>query len=334
MARVLELAERGRGYVSPNPMVGCVIVKDDKIIAEGYHRKYGGPHAEAEAINSAQDKKLFIGADLYVNLEPCAHHGKTPPCADLITQFPFRRVVIANRDSNPLVSGKGIGKIRAAGIEVTENILAQEGRELNKRFFTFMEKQRPFIILKWAQTEDGFIARKDFSSKWISNALSRKLVHKWRSEEDSIMAGTNTVLYDNPRLNVRDWRGKQPVRIFIDKNLKIKGDFFLLDQTVPTICYNCVKNESSGNPEYVKINEDFILKSILQDLHKRKIQSVIIEGGKILLEYFIKENLWDEIRLFRSGQSFGEGIAAPVFQGKLIESNEVEDDILEIYSPE
>ena len=331
MTRVLQLAEQGRGLVSPNPMVGCVIVKDGRIIGEGYHKKYGGSHAEVEAISAVENKSWLEGADLYVNLEPCAHHGKTPPCADLIIQFPFHRVIIANTDVNPLVAGKGVKKIRSAGIEVVENILSEKARELNKRFFTFMEKQRPFVLLKWAQTKDGFIARKDYTSKWISNSMSRKIVHKWRSEEDSVMVGTNTVLYDNPRLNVREWEGRNPMRIFLDKELKIKKDVFLLDGSQPTICYNFAKTESNLNLDFVKISEEHLLVDILNDLYKRNIQSIMVEGGKVLLEAFIQAGLWDEIRVFKAKASFKEGLAAPSFTGHLMDIRQIEDDELQIY---
>lgn len=331
MSRALELAQRARGQVSPNPMVGCVIVTEGKIISEGYHQRYGGPHAEVEAINALKNKTLLKGADIYVNLEPCSHFGKTPPCADLIASLPFKRLIIANKDSNPLVAGKGIQKIKEAGIEVVENVLAKEGRLLNERFFAFMEKKRPYIILKWAQTTDKFIARKDYSSKWISNDLSRKLVHKWRSEEDAIMVGTNTVLYDNPRLNVREWSGKQPVRIFIDKELKLKKDYHVFDQSQETICFNLKKNENQRNLSYVQVSQEKFLEDILAELYQRKIQSLFVEGGKVLLETFIQAGLWDEIRLFKSSQRFNEGISSPEFKGTLVEEDRIESDILQVY---
>ncbi|MEQ9412696.1 MAG: bifunctional diaminohydroxyphosphoribosylaminopyrimidine deaminase/5-amino-6-(5-phosphoribosylamino)uracil reductase RibD, partial [Cyclobacteriaceae bacterium] len=213
MLRAMELAKNGIGHVSPNPLVGCVIVYEGKIIGEGWHGKYGEAHAEVNAVNAVADKSILNGAAVYVNLEPCAHTGKTPPCADLLVKHKVKRVVIANVDPNPLVAGKGIAKLKDAGVEVLTGVLEEAGRELNKRFFTFLKHKRPFVILKWAQTSDGFIARENFDSKWISNEYSRKLVHKWRTEEDSILVGYNTALYDNPKLTARDWTGRNPVRI-------------------------------------------------------------------------------------------------------------------------
>jgi diaminohydroxyphosphoribosylaminopyrimidine deaminase/5-amino-6-(5-phosphoribosylamino)uracil reductase len=309
-----------------------VIQKDGKIIGEGFHRQFGGPHAEVNAINSVADKENLRGATLYVNLEPCSHYGKTPPCANLIVNFPFKRVVICNVDSNPLVAGEGIKIIADAGIQVEQGILEKEGRKLNVRFFTFMEKKRPYIILKWAETEDGFIARKDYSSKWISNEWSRKLVHKWRSEEDAVMVGTNTALHDNPQLNVRDWQGRDPLRIYIDKNLKVRKDSFLRDGSQKTICYNLVQDRSLPNQEFVKIDPtQKILDFILKDLYERKVQSVIVEGGAKLLQDFIDSNSWDETRVFKSKVKFGEGIKSPNFQGKKEFIEDVDGDQLTIY---
>jgi diaminohydroxyphosphoribosylaminopyrimidine deaminase/5-amino-6-(5-phosphoribosylamino)uracil reductase len=333
--RTFELADKGRGLVSPNPMVGCVIVKDDKIVSEGFHKKYGEAHAEVEAINAIEDKNLFNGATLYVNLEPCAHFGKTPPCADLIAKFPFKKVVICNLDPNPLVSGKGIEKIKAAGIEVEEGILSAAGRVFNRRFFTFIEKKRPYVILKWAETADGFVAKDDYSSKWISNENSRKLVHKWRSEEDSVMVGTNTAIYDNPKLNVRDWEGRDPIRIILDKNLRIPQTSFVYDKTQRTIFYNSIKEEVVDGIEYAKIKEAISLSGFLVgDLHVKNIQSVMIEGGARLLNEFIQTGLWDEIRIFKSKEVFEKGIESPGFSGKKILSKMIEDDELCIYRPE
>jgi diaminohydroxyphosphoribosylaminopyrimidine deaminase/5-amino-6-(5-phosphoribosylamino)uracil reductase len=332
--RTFELANKGRGYVSPNPMVGCIIVKDDKVIGEGFHSKYGAAHAEVEAINAIGDKKLLEGATLYVNLEPCAHHGKTPPCADLIVQYPFKRVVICNVDSNPLVGGKGIAKIKAAGIEVKDGVLNAEGREFNRRFFTYMEQKRPYVILKWAETSDGFIAKEDFTSKWISNEHSRKLVHKWRSEEDAVMVGTNTVIYDNPKLNVRDWEGRDPIRIVLDQNLRIPESSSVLDKSQRTIFYNSLKDEIQYNIEYTKIKEAISLSGfIVSDLYEKKIQSVMIEGGARLLNEFIQTGLWDEIRLFKSPAIFNKGIESPGFSGKKVYSKMIQDDELTIYRP-
>lgn len=306
----MELAKNGMGNISPNPMVGCVIVHDDRVIGEGWHQQYGGPHAEVHAINSVVDKSLLNRSTLYVTLEPCSHTGKTPPCADLLIQNEVKKVVIANVDSNPQVGGTGMEKLKAAGIEVVTGILENEGREFNRRFFTFMEKKRPYIILKWAQTADGFIARKDYDSKWISGEESRKLVHKWRAEEPGIMVATHTAKYDNPRLDVRDWSGNNPIRIVIDKYLELTDELNLFDRSTPTICYNLKKNEEHDGLTYVKVDKDDLLKNILYDLYKRGIQSILVEGGAALHKNFINQYLWDEARVFVSKNTFGGGIDA------------------------
>jgi len=311
MQRALQLATLGMGKVAPNPMVGCVIVYENKIIGEGWHKIYGQAHAEVNAIDSVIDQSILPQSTLYVTLEPCSHYGKTPPCADLLVSKKVGKVVIACTDTNPLVAGKGTRKLQEAGISVELGILEKEARRLNKRFFTFMEKKRPYIVLKWAQTEDGFIARKDYSSRWISNEHSRTLVHKWRSEEQAVMVGTRTALYDNPQLNVRQWTGKNPIRIFIDKNLQIPTNYHLFDRSQLTICYNLQKNETSENLIFVKLDTDFFLENLLQDLYERKVQSVLVEGGSLLLQSLIDKNLWDEARVFVGNARFGEGIKAP-----------------------
>ncbi|TFV95779.1 bifunctional diaminohydroxyphosphoribosylaminopyrimidine deaminase/5-amino-6-(5-phosphoribosylamino)uracil reductase RibD [Algoriphagus kandeliae] len=331
MRRALELAELGKGSVSPNPMVGCVIVADGKIIGEGYHQQYGGPHAEVHAVNAVQDPSLFAKATVYVTLEPCAHFGKTPPCANMLVQKGVKKVVIAALDSNPLVGGKGIEILRQAGIKVETGLLEKEARWQNRRFFTQIEKNRPYVILKWAQTADGFVARKDFSSKWISNALSRQQVHRWRAEEDAILVGRNTAHYDNPALNVRDWVGKNPIRIVIDRHLALDSSLKLFDQTQPTICYNSIKSESHENLDYVKLTPEMDPGEILADLHERKIQSVLIEGGTFVLKKFLEAELWDEARVFTSQVRFEEGIAAPVMPIPPTEQVQLEDDILSFY---
>jgi diaminohydroxyphosphoribosylaminopyrimidine deaminase/5-amino-6-(5-phosphoribosylamino)uracil reductase len=333
MRRALELATNGRGHVSPNPLVGCVIVDGDEIIGEGWHQKYGEAHAEVNAIRSVEDHNRLSSSTLYVNLEPCAHFGKTPPCADLVIAKKLKRVVVANLDSNPLVAGNGIKKLRAAGIDVRTGVLDREGRELNKRFFTFFEKQRPYIILKWAQTSDGFVARDNYDSKWISNDLSRQLVHKWRSEEDAIMVGTRTITHDNPQLNVRDWTGRDPIRIVIDRFLRLDTRLQVFDRTQQTICYNVLKHEEHPGLVLVQIDEENFIKDLVHDLWKRRIQSVIIEGGATLLNLFIEKKLWDEVRKFESPRRFGSGIPAPRFPGQLHSRDAIQDDWLSIYFP-
>jgi len=267
MRRALELATNGLGKVSPNPLVGCVVVHQGRIIGEGWHRQYGQPHAEVNALASVQDRSLLPESTLYVNLEPCSHVGKTPPCADLIVKEKLAKVVVANRDVNPLVSGKGIKKLRDAGIPVVADILEPEGRRLNRRFFTWMEKKRPHIILKWAETADGFIARKNYDSKWISDEYSRQLVHKWRTEEDAIMVASGTAWHDNPRLNVRNWSGRNPVRIVVDRFLKVGTHRHLFDGSQRTICFNTVQESSRENLEYVRLQTENILPEILEHLY-------------------------------------------------------------------
>lgn len=311
MHRALELAVNGLGSVSPNPLVGCVVVCDNKMIGEGWHMQYGGPHAEVNAINSVLDKPALKDSVVYVTLEPCSHYGKTPPCADLLIQCKVKGAIICNADVNPLVSGQGVAKLRNAGIDVEENFLSEVGEEMNRRFFTFFRKGRPYIILKWAQTTDGFIARENFESKWISNELSRKLVHKWRGEEDAVMVGGNTAHYDNPRLNVRSWEGKDPVRIVIDRKLRLSKNMNLLDGSQKTIVYNMLENHMMDNLEYVKLPEENFLQGLFSDLYHKRIQSVMVEGGAALMNELIGLNLWDEARVFRSDIVFGKGIAAP-----------------------
>lgn len=328
MRRAIELAELGSGYVSPNPMVGCVIVHQNKIIGEGYHQVYGGPHAEPNAIQAVEDPSLLSESTVYVSLEPCAHWGKTPPCANLLVDKKVKKVVIGAVDSNPLVGGKGIQILKDAGIEVISGILEKEVREQNKRFFTFMEKERPYVILKWAQTWDGFVARENFDSKWISNSYSRQIVHKWRSEEDAILVGTSTAKYDNPKLNVRDWEGRNPVRIVLDRNLSLDEGLYLFDRSQHTLCYNQVRSEKSENLEWVKLTDGFGVEEILEDLYQRKIQSLIVEGGAKVLKSFIEKELWDEARVFTGQIQFGKGIPAPLIKGKVLAESEIMGDRL------
>ena len=332
MIRAMELARNGLGQVSPNPMVGCVIVKDDRIIGEGWHQQYGGPHAEVNAINQVKERDLVSGSEVYVNLEPCSHHGKTPPCAEMLVRSQVKHVIISNRDINPLVHGKGIQILKSAGIRVTEGVLAAEGTKLNIRFFTFHTKERPYVILKWAETADGYMARPDHDSKWISNEYSRQMVHKWRSEEDGIMVGANTVIFDDPGLNVRDWTGNNPVRIIIDPHMKIKGTHKIHDQKQKTLIYNLFEDRIEGNVIFIKAAEKFFLEDVLKDLKYQGIQSVLIEGGKYLLERILQKGLWDEARIFLSPMTFGDGLAAPqLMGGELLEKQAIFDDQLFIY---
>ncbi len=312
MTRAFDLALNGLGKVSPNPLVGCVIVYHDEVIGEGWHQDFGGPHAEVNAIGSVADVELLEDSTVYVNLEPCSHHGKTPPCSDLLIESQVKRVIIANGDPNPLVAGKGISRLRNAGIKVDCNILPEKGRELNKRFFTFHETQKPYVILKWAQTQDGFIARENFDSKWISGELSRKLVHKWRAEEDAILVGRGTVLHDNPKLDVRDWSGADPVRIVIDPKLQLEGSYHIFDQKGKTLVYNLESEKTKGRVEYIRlVKEDFIAE-LLKDLYENGVGSVMVEGGGITLDSFIDSGLWNEARVFEASKTFDKGIKAPI----------------------
>lgn len=333
MQRTFELAKLGQGSVSPNPLVGCVIVNDGVVIGEGWHKQYGEPHAEVNAVAMVKDKNLLSGSTVYVNLEPCSHTGKTPPCADLLIKHQVKKVIISNVDSNPLVGGAGIKKLTEAGIEVVTGVLEREGRQLNKRFFTFHEAQRPYIILKWAQTADGFIARSNYESRWISNEFSRQLVHKWRSEEDAVLIGTKTAAHDNPKLTVRDWSGRNPVRIVSDRFLRLPDKLNLFDGSERTICYNLLKHEEHPNIKLIRLDEKDFLISMLDHLMKEKIQSLIVEGGSLTLSLFIEAGLWDEVRVFSSSRLFHEGISAPSFKGDLIAEEKIDSDLLKIYEP-
>lgn len=333
MKRALELAELGRGSVSPNPMVGCVIVHDGEVIGEGYHQKYGEAHAEVNAIRSVADPEMLSESTAYVTLEPCAHHGKTPPCVDLLIQHKIKRAVIACRDPFEQVDGKGIEKMEKAGIEVSVGMMESEASELNIRFITSVEKGRPYVILKWAQTADGFIARENYDSKWISNANSRQLVHKWRSEEDAILVGKQTAVFDNPSLTVRDWDGRNPTRILLDSNLELKKDANLYNAEAPTLILNALKDEKEDHIEWIKteMNNPW---SVMKRLQERKIQSVIIEGGSQVLNSFINENCWDEARVFVSKETFGKGIAAPEIDSPIVKEEEIFTDQLITYKNE
>jgi diaminohydroxyphosphoribosylaminopyrimidine deaminase/5-amino-6-(5-phosphoribosylamino)uracil reductase len=337
MRRCLELAELGAGLVSPNPMVGAVVVYDGKIIGEGYHQKYGEAHAEVNAIaqviarfdNAAE---LLKQSTIYVSLEPCAHYGKTPPCADLIIKHHIPLVVVGTRDPFPQVDGKGIEKLEAAGIEVISGVLEQECEWLNRRFFTKVQKHRPYIILKWAQTNDGFFAPDDGSQLWITGSEARRLVHKWRSEEDAILVGKNTAAIDNPRLNVRYWEGRSPKRVVIDRRLELNKTLNVFDQSVETLVFNEVEFNVEGKNKYIAL-EDFdryVPQYILYQLYLQDIQSVIIEGGARTLQTFIDAGLWDEARIFTGKTVLTNGIKSPQITGILAGESWVGDDHLGI----
>ena len=334
MKRCLELALNGKGSVSPNPLVGCVIVCEDTIIGEGWHQEYGKPHAEVNAIAAVDDLLLLSKSTLYVNLEPCSHWGKTPPCAALIIEKKIPRVVIGCRDSNSAVNGKGIARLKEAGIDVIEGILENESRKLNSRFFTFQEMKRPYIILKWAQTSDGYIARPDYSSKWISSPASRMLVHQWRAEEDAVMVGTNTALHDNPQLTCRTAPGKDPIRLVVDRGGRLPQSHYLFDGCAPTYVFTEKSIEPGHNLQAiadVRFMDEFFVQDVLQWMYGRSIQSVIIEGGAHLLQTFINAGAWDEARIFTGEIAFGEGIAAPKIKSAPQESYSIGADNLSVY---
>jgi len=316
MQRCLFLAAKGLGATYPNPLVGCVIVHQGKIIGEGWHKKAGTPHAEVNAIEAVEDKKLLKTSTLYVNLEPCAHYGKTPPCADLILKYKIPKVVIGTRDPHDQVAGKGIEKLQKAGCDVVLNALEKEAAFLNRRFFCFHQKKRPYIILKWAQTEDHFLgpkptAKTNGSVFWITGALAQQRVHQWRSEEQAIMVGVQTVIEDDPQLTTRHWEGKNPLRFVLDPNDRIPSQAKMLTDEFPTYLLNKEKKDSLSPQKTKKVTNFYSAKSILETLFKLNIQSVIIEGGAYTLNSFLKENLWDEIRLFQSTTKLEEGISAP-----------------------
>ncbi len=315
MQRCLELAVLGIGVVSPNPMVGAVIMHNDRIIGEGYHQKYGGAHAEVNAVNQVIGKHndcadLLKQSTMYVSLEPCAHYGKTPPCADLIIKHQIPKVVVGCRDPFEQVDGKGIEKLIAAGVEVVTGVLEDECKWLNRRFFTRVQKRRPYIILKWAQTADGFFAPDDGSQYWITGLASRKLVHQWRGEEDAVLVGKYTAAIDNPQLNVRYGDGKSPKRVVIDRKLELNSALHLFDQSTETLIFNEVKTDISGKNKYIALEDfdRFVPQYILYQLYLQDIQSVIIEGGAYTLNTFIEAGLWDEARIFTGQANLTSGI--------------------------
>lgn len=316
MQRCLQLAQLAAGHTAPNPMVGAVLVHNGVIIGEGYHRQYGQPHAEVNCINSvaAEHRHLIASSTIYVSLEPCAHYGKTPPCADLIIRNNIPRVVVGCRDPFKQVNGKGIEKLQNAGIEVVQGMLEKECKLLNKRFFTFHIQHRPYVVLKWAQTADNKIAALTANRLLISNAFTNKLVHKWRSEEAGILVGTNTAMVDNPSLTNRLWHGKNPVRLVVDMQLRLPVNLQLFNSEVRTIVFNTIKHGDKGNVSYYQVTEDVsLVHQLLNACYQNNIQSILVEGGAKLLQAFIDEGMWDEARIITNTSLFiGEGLPAPV----------------------
>lgn len=337
--RAIAIGRNGLGSTAPNPMVGCVIVHDNKIIGEGFTSAYGGPHAEVRAIASVTDKSMLRSATLYVTLEPCSHFGKTPPCSDLIIEMGIPRVMVGARDPNPLVSGTGIQRLQAAGVQVECGIMKNLSEEHHRRFLTFHQNKRPYIILKWAISADGFMAPSPRKREqvpqpyWISGEESRMLVHRWRNEEPAILTGTNTVLADNPELTTRLWGGPSPLRIILDRNLRIPRDSRVLNEQAPSLVFHG-KNDSQASTanteyQYIDFNAD-VAKQICQQLYERQILSLIVEGGKQSLETFIRADLWDEARVF-SGQSLlGSGLRGPEIIGKTYSQSRIGNDTLNV----
>ena len=336
MRRCLELAKKGIGTTRPNPSVGAVVVHNDKIIGEGFTSAYGGSHAEVNAINSVKDQALLKEATLYVTLEPCSHFGKTPPCSDLIIEKQIPNVVIGTIDTHSVVAGKGIEKLKKNGSNVVVGVLEEECKLHHKRFFTVQNKNRPYVILKWAETSDGFIAPKEKENQapvWISNEYAKQLVHKWRAEEHAILVGTHTVLADNPKLNVRSWTGNNPIRVVIDRSLKLDANLAVFDESVKTIVITSLDKESiHENLIFEKVNfKKELPKQILEVLSKHKIQSLIVEGGAVTLQSFIKDNLWDEARVFIGNNEFKEGVKAPILNARLEKEEIITNNILRTY---
>ncbi len=314
MTRCLELAANGKGTTAPNPMVGAVLVHNGRIIAEGWHHQYGGKHAEVDCLDNVAeaDKYLIPESTMYVTLEPCAHHGKTPPCAHRLVREGIKKVVIANADPFALVGGRGIAILKEAGIAVETGLLAAEGAWLNRRFFCFHTRQLPYVVLKWAQTADGFIAPANRSRYQITNTHSQQLVHKWRTEEGAIMVGATTALNDDPALTARLWAGRQPLRIAIDRNLRLPVSHQLLNSEAPTWILNATTDEVRGKLTFLKVDFNTgILPQLLKLLHEASILSLIVEGGSALLNSFIAAGLWDEARVFTGPAALGSGVAAP-----------------------
>jgi len=316
MRRCLEAAQNGLGYAAPNPMVGAALVRNGTIIAEGYHRAHGLPHAEPEAIGRVADRALLRECTLYVSLEPCSHFGKTPPCTELIIASQIPRVVVATTDPFPKVNGAGIQRLREAGVEVILGVLEREAREQNRRFFTFHEKRRPYIILKWAQTADGFIDVRRTASEpaaKISNDAAHRLSHRWRTEEQAIMVGANTALMDNPTLTARLWSGKNPTRIVVAEKNTLPRTLNIFNADAPTLVFDSAD-----------------MNVWLRELCRHSIQSVMVEGGARLLQRFIDVGLWDEARIFTAPQQLGEGVSAPKIEGVVRGEERLGDNLLQV----
>jgi len=337
MQRALELAELGRGNTSPNPLVGAVLVHNNRVIGEGYHAKYGTPHAEVHAINSVSstDHEKINNSTLYVNLEPCSHHGKTPPCTDLILQYNIPTVVIANLDPFSQVDGKGINILERGGVQVKTGVLQEQGEALNKSFFTFHQKQRPYIVLKWAQTANAEFAPRNSQQTWISGKLAQRLVHRWRAREDAIMVGTETAAIDNPSLTCRLWTGSNPVRVVLDKHLRLNNTLQVFDQKAPKLVYNTsqeLPTNIDNMTQYISLeNGKNFIEQVFTDTYNQRIQSILVEGGAELLSSLIEANLWDEARVFIGKSYFHDGKPAPQLPVTNYGHYKVDEDDLRVF---
>ncbi|WP_051632999.1 bifunctional diaminohydroxyphosphoribosylaminopyrimidine deaminase/5-amino-6-(5-phosphoribosylamino)uracil reductase RibD [Thermonema rossianum] len=343
MQRALQLATYGKGQVAPNPLVGSVVVHQGRILGEGWHQRYGEAHAEVNALRQVTNEALLRESTVYVNLEPCAHFGKTPPCARLLVEKQVRRVVVANLDPNPLVAGKGIEILRAAGIEVTTGVCQEAGYWLNRRFFTFMTQRRPYIVLKWAQSSDGYLAPLPPAPLWMTGKRSKQLVHRWRTEESAILAGKNTLLIDNPQLTARLWHGKQPLRIVIDRQGQLPPSLKVFDRQAPTLYFGPQQGAARPLPGHIEHcaipaaeaqEHTTLLAFVLEECYRRGIQSIFVEGGKQTLETFLKMGCWDELRLFIAPCLLQHGLAAPTLPpgARLLDRQEIDGDLLLFYS--
>ncbi|MDG1573145.1 bifunctional diaminohydroxyphosphoribosylaminopyrimidine deaminase/5-amino-6-(5-phosphoribosylamino)uracil reductase RibD [Robiginitalea sp. M366] len=343
LSRCLELAKKGRGSTAPNPSVGAVVAGPGGILGEGFTSAYGGPHAEVNAIRGVSDPERLKEATLYVTLEPCNHHGKTPPCTDLILQMGIPRVVIGLQDPHALVDGSGIARLRGAGCEVITGVLEGACAEHHRRFLTFHREKRPYIILKWAQTSDGYLAPEPAARQgepapvWITGPRSRQLVHKWRSEEQAILVGTQTVLADNPGLDTRHWHGKNPLRILWDRQLQVPTDYRIYDNRAETWVIHGQESaeKAPAHVTYLALGREADpLGALMRELHARNIQSLIVEGGARTLETFLQRRLWDEARVFTGPVTFGKGLPAPQVKGRLTATRKVGQDRLDSWRRE
>jgi len=337
MERCLQLASNGLGFTYPNPLVGSVVVHNNTIIGEGWHRKAGGPHAEVHAINAVADKSLLSESTIYVNLEPCSHHGRTPPCADLIIEYGIKKVVIGTKDPNPTVSGKGIAKLEEVGIEVIVGVLIEQCNWLNRRFFNTQNKKRPYVILKWAQSQDGFLSPEERSEKrpyWITSEPAQQWTHRLRAQEQAILVGTKTAIDDNPSLNTRHWEGKNPLRVVLDRNLSLSDELALFDRSTPTLViseHTAVDTENLWHA-HASFKEN-LPKKILEILYQKDIQSVIVEGGGQTLQSFIDAGLWDEAFVLQGPTEFHSGLAAPIIDGQELASYKLGPDLITHLKP-